>query len=105
MSTSPLDGFDTIAIASDELVGHLLAVIQEAVTNVGRHSHSNASTSVIVKDGVCRVQVTDVDVVSTVRTRTRGLLASSISDVGQKAAWMGSPPKRRDPAEHHVSGR
>jgi signal transduction histidine kinase len=45
---------------SQEIAGHLLAVIREAVTNVGRHaSATHASVALKVADGVCRLQITD----------------------------------------------
>ncbi len=64
----PVVGFDVKVsfdgpvdtIASDQLAEHLLAVIREALTNVGRHAQATkASVSVTVKDGVCRVQIID----------------------------------------------
>jgi len=67
-SLTPVVGFDVKvsfvgpvdAITSDQLAEHLLAVIREAVTNIGRHAQATkASVSVIVKDGVCRVQIID----------------------------------------------
>jgi len=65
---TPVVGFDVKVsfdgpvdtMASDELAEHLLAVIREGLTNVGRHAQaSKASVSVTVKDGLCRLQVTD----------------------------------------------
>jgi len=65
---TPVVGFDVKVsfdgpvdtIASDQLAEQLLAVIREGVTNIGRHARaSKASVSVIVKDGVCRVQIID----------------------------------------------
>lgn len=65
---TPVVGFDVKVtfegavdtLASDELAEHLLAVIREAVTNVGRHAQATkASVSLTVKDGLCRLQVTD----------------------------------------------
>jgi len=48
------------AMISDQLAEHLLAVVREAVTNVGRHAQATeASVSVSVKDGLCRLQVVD----------------------------------------------
>jgi signal transduction histidine kinase len=45
---------------SNETTEHLLAVVREAVTNVGRHAHaSKASVSVSVANGVCRLEVVD----------------------------------------------
>jgi len=65
---TPVVGFDVKVtfegavdtMASDKLAEHLLAVIREAVTNVGRHAQATkASVSLTVKDGLCRLQVTD----------------------------------------------
>jgi len=48
------------AMISDQVAENLLAVIREAVTNVGRHAHaSRASVTVTVRDGLCRVRVLD----------------------------------------------
>jgi len=48
------------AMVSDQLAEHLLAVLREAVTNIGRHAQATeASVSVSVKDGLCRLQVVD----------------------------------------------
>lgn len=67
-SLAPVVGFDVKVsfvgpvdtVASDQLAEHLLAVIREAVTNIGRHAHaSKASVSVIVTDDVCTVQIID----------------------------------------------
>jgi len=45
---------------SDEIGEHVLAVIRESLTNVGRHAHaSRASVTLTVSGDVCRVQVTD----------------------------------------------
>jgi signal transduction histidine kinase len=47
-------------MTSDHLAEHLVAVVREAVTNIGRHAQaSQASVSVCITDGVCRLQVTD----------------------------------------------
>jgi len=47
-------------LISAQLADHLLAVVREAVTNIGRHAHATeASVSVSVNDGLCRLQVTD----------------------------------------------
>ena len=45
---------------SNEIAEHLLAVVREAVTNIGRHAHAtSASVTVSIADGVCCLQVTD----------------------------------------------
>ncbi len=45
---------------SEEIAEHLLAVVREALTNIGRHAHaSHASLSLSVADGACRLQITD----------------------------------------------
>jgi signal transduction histidine kinase len=45
---------------SQEIVEHLLAVVREALTNIGRHANaSHASLSLSVADGVCRLHITD----------------------------------------------
>ena len=45
---------------SREVAEHLLAVVREAVTNIGRHAHAtNASVSLSVAGGVCRLRVID----------------------------------------------
>ncbi len=45
---------------SDQLAEHLLIVVREAVTNVGRHAPATeASVSVNVNDGWCRLQIVD----------------------------------------------
>jgi signal transduction histidine kinase len=65
---SPLVGFDVRTsfdgavdtMISNQLAEHLLAVVREAVTNVGRHAQATeASVSVSVKDGLCRLRVVD----------------------------------------------
>ena len=48
------------SVISPEIAEHLLAVIREALTNVGRHAHaSHATLSLSVEDGVCRLHITD----------------------------------------------
>ena len=45
---------------SDEIAEHLLAVVREGLSNVGRHAHaSRASVTVSVVGGVCRLQLVD----------------------------------------------
>jgi len=45
---------------SDQLAEHLLAVVREAVTNIGRHAQATeVSVYLSVKDGQCRLQVLD----------------------------------------------
>jgi signal transduction histidine kinase len=45
---------------SQEIAEHLLAVVREALTNIGRHAHANhASLSLSVADGACRLHITD----------------------------------------------
>jgi len=45
---------------SNEIAEHLLAIIREALTNIGRHAHaSQATLSLAVTDGVCRLHITD----------------------------------------------
>lgn len=65
---TPVVGFDVKVtfdgpvetMTSDQLAEHLVAVVREAVTNIGRHAQaSEASVCVSVKDGVCWLQVTD----------------------------------------------
>ncbi len=65
---TPVVGFDVRltfdgavdTMISDQLAEHLLAVVREAVTNVGRHAHATEATvSLSVKDGLCRLQVID----------------------------------------------
>ncbi len=65
---NPVVGFDVRAtfdglvdtMISDQLAEHLLAVIREAVTNIGRHAQATeASVSLSVADGQCRLQVKD----------------------------------------------
>jgi len=65
---TPVVGFDigvtfdgaVDTMISDQLAEHLLIVVREAVTNVGRHARaSEASVSVSVNDGWCRLQVVD----------------------------------------------
>jgi signal transduction histidine kinase len=65
---TPVVGFDvrvTFAgavdtMVSDQLSEHLLAVVREAVTNIGRHAQATeASVFVGVTDGQCRLQVVD----------------------------------------------
>jgi signal transduction histidine kinase len=47
-------------MTSDHLAEYLVAVVREAVTNIGRHPQaSEASVSVSVTNGVCRLQITD----------------------------------------------
>jgi signal transduction histidine kinase len=65
---TPVVGFDVRVtfdgavdtMVSDQLAEHLLAVVREAVTNVGRHAQATeASVSVTIADGQCRLQVKD----------------------------------------------
>ncbi len=45
---------------SSEIAEHLLAVVREAVTNIGRHAHAtHAKVVVRVADGVCCLEITD----------------------------------------------
>jgi signal transduction histidine kinase len=45
---------------SAQLGEHILAVLREAITNIGRHAHATEGTvSVSVKDDLCRLQITD----------------------------------------------
>jgi signal transduction histidine kinase len=45
---------------SNEIADHLLAVVREAVTNIGRHAHAtHANVAVSVVDGVCCLKITD----------------------------------------------
>jgi len=45
---------------SNEIAEHLLAVIREAVTNIGRHAHATTATVALrVGDGLCSLRVTD----------------------------------------------
>jgi signal transduction histidine kinase len=47
-------------VLSNEIADHLLAVIREALTNVGRHARATAaSMTLTVADGLCRLQVID----------------------------------------------
>ncbi|HXQ43511.1 MAG TPA: GAF domain-containing sensor histidine kinase [Acidimicrobiales bacterium] len=47
-------------LVSDQLAEHLLAVVREAVTNIGRHAQATeASVSLSVAHGQCRLQVSD----------------------------------------------
>ncbi len=47
-------------LVSDDLAEHLLAVVREAVTNIGRHAQATeASVSLSVTDGQCRLQIVD----------------------------------------------
>jgi signal transduction histidine kinase len=64
----PVVGFDVRATfegpvdtsVSDEVLEHLLAVIREAVTNIGRHAQATAaSLSVRVDQGTCELRVAD----------------------------------------------
>jgi signal transduction histidine kinase len=65
---NPVVGFDVHAsfdgpvdtAVTDAVREHLLAVIREAVTNIGRHAQASAATVAIrVYDGSCRLQVID----------------------------------------------
>lgn len=65
---TPVVGFDVRVafegavdtMISDQLAEHLLAVVREAITNVGRHAQATeASVSLKVADGQCRLQVKD----------------------------------------------
>jgi signal transduction histidine kinase len=45
---------------SQEIAEHLLAVVREALTNIGRHARaSHASLALSVADGECRLRITD----------------------------------------------
>ena len=65
---NPVVGFDVRVtfdgpvdtMISDQLAEHLLAVVREAVTNVGRHARATeAKVLVTVADGRCRLEVID----------------------------------------------
>jgi signal transduction histidine kinase len=65
---TPVVGFDVRvtfegavdATVSDQLAEHLLAVVREAVTNIGRHAQATEATVFVrVTDGQCRLQVID----------------------------------------------
>ena len=65
---APVVGFDVRTtfdgpvdtMISDQLAEHLFAVVREALTNIGRHAQATeASVSVAVTDGHCRLQVVD----------------------------------------------
>lgn len=48
------------SLASDQVTEHLVAVVREAVTNIGRHaSATEATLTLSVDDGVCRFCVAD----------------------------------------------
>ncbi len=49
-----------VALISAEVAEHLLAVVREAVTNIGRHAEATeASVAVTVLDGLCRLRIAD----------------------------------------------
>ena len=51
----PVDSAISQAIAE-----HLLAVVREALTNIGRHANArHAALSLSVSDGACRLHITD----------------------------------------------
>ena len=65
---SPVLGFTVSALFDgpvdaaipDEIAEHLLAVVREAVTNIGRHARATqANVTVTVADGVCCLRVSD----------------------------------------------
>ena len=57
--TVSIDGPVDSAV-SDTMAEHLMATIRESVTNIGRHANAtNASVSLVVADGQCRLTVTD----------------------------------------------
>ena len=48
------------AVVSDTVTDHLLAVVREAVTNIGRHAQATKATvDISVRDGDCRFRVVD----------------------------------------------
>jgi len=48
------------AAVTDEVAEHLLAAVREAVTNIGRHADaSEAAVALSVRDGQCRLEVSD----------------------------------------------
>jgi signal transduction histidine kinase len=48
------------SVISSEIAEPLLAVVREALTNIGRHAHAGRATlSLSVVDGVCRLHITD----------------------------------------------
>ena len=64
----PVVGFDVHtsfdgpidAAAPDRVRDHLLAVIREAVTNIGRHAHATKATvAITVADGQCQLRIED----------------------------------------------
>ena len=56
-------------MVSDQLAEHLLAVVREAVTNIGRHAQATeASVFVGVTDRQCRLPVTTMAVGSMLLT-------------------------------------
>ncbi len=77
----PVVGFDVRAsfqgpvdaAVPDNVAEHLLAVIREAVTNIGRHAQATGATvDITVKDGHCRLRVVDDGVGMTASTPTGG---------------------------------
>ena len=59
----------------DDVAEHLLATVREAVTNIGRHAEATAASVLVsVRDGWCRLVVTD---------NGRGIVAAPSSGGGQ----------------------
>ena len=65
---SPVVGFDVAvtfsgpvdSLISDEVAEHLLAVVREAVTNIGRHAHATqAVVTLRVVGGICGLEIVD----------------------------------------------
>jgi signal transduction histidine kinase len=112
---TPVVGFDVKVtfegpvdtMTSDQLAEHLVAVIRETVTNIGRHAQATeASVSVSIKDGMCRLQVTDNGRgLSCIETSEGGDSASSTSGVGLRNCMGSSPSKHPKAAGPLSSGR
>ena len=77
----PVIGFDVRATfqgpvdaaVPDNVAEHLLAVIREAVTNIGRHAQATgAAVDITVEDGHCRLRVVDDGVGMTASTPSGG---------------------------------
>ena len=73
---------------TDEVAEHLLAVLREAITNIGRHAEaSRANVTVNVSDGFCRLEVGDDGKGLSERTPTEGGLG--LGNMRRRAEKLG----------------
>ena len=85
------------AVVPDNVTEHLLAVVREAVTNIGRHAQATRVTvDISVLDGHCRLRVADDGVgMATSTPGDGGLGLGNLRRRAEKLPW---------PTHHRKSG-